>query len=233
MTHVEIESTEEPADRGMTLIEVLVAMALFAVLGSLLLGLALSTSAATQSTRNSTTVTEEARAALERMSRELRQSRGIDEVELPEDPANDPISFTFWTDFDGDGFRTGSASDPEVMKYTWNPITHRLYLSAPTVSPDALPVLAAKVTSFDLELRSSEWQYDTNGDGVTTWQELDAAGSPSGTCHGVPAVDPVGNCNDEPDQELASVDFVSMTLVVRDGNGGQTYTAQVDLRNRS
>ena len=72
------------ADSGVTLIEVLVSMGLFALVGSLLLGLALSTDSVTASTRSRAGVTEETRTAMERLSRELRQSAGIDAVTLPE-----------------------------------------------------------------------------------------------------------------------------------------------------
>ena len=115
-----------PRDGGMTLIEVLVAMGLFGVLASLLLGLALSTQAVTGDTRDRTGVNEEARIAMERIAREVRQSAGLDAVSLPGTPAHHTTtSFTFWTDFNNDDARTNNASDPEVMTYEWNPATAR------------------------------------------------------------------------------------------------------------
>lgn len=218
----EVDGTE-PNDQGMTLIEVLVAMGLFAVLSTLLLGLAVSTNAVTQDTRARTAVTEEARTAMERMTREVRQSSGLDAVTLPTDAAPDITSFTFWTDFDGDGVRDTNAADPEVLTYRWKHSTQRLSLTAQTDSGDETrPVLAANVTSFVVELRSSEWAFDTDGNGITTWQELDAKGAPVGNQNGVP---------DGP--ELTHIDLVAVTLTVQDGNGTQTYRTQIDLRNRS
>lgn len=211
-------------DQGMTLIEVLVAMGLFGILSTLLLGLAVSTSAITDDTRARTGVTEEARTAMERMTREVRQASEIESVTLPS--AANPTgitSFTFWTDFDGDGLKSGNAADPEVMTYRWNPANRRLSLTAQTGSvEETRPVLAADVSSFVVELRSSSWEYDANGDGITTWQELDAAGPP------------VGNGNGAPDiVELERIDLLAVTLTVEDGAGRQTYRTQIDLRNRS
>ena len=56
---------------------------LFATLGVLLLGLALSTGKVTSDTRALANVSEESRLAMERMTRELRQSSGLTAVELP------------------------------------------------------------------------------------------------------------------------------------------------------
>lgn len=207
-------------DDGMSLIEVLVAMGLFGLLGSLLLGLAVSTSAVTQDTKSRTVVTGEARTALERMTRELRQSAGLDAVTLP--GTGDYTSFTFWTDFDGDGFRDETADDPEVLTYCWSDVTDELTLSDDADCSLARPVLAGKVSSLQLELDSSEWTYDADGDGTTTWQELDTRVG-------------LGNNDGRPNgAELLHIDLVGVTLTVRDGTGGaQTFHTQIDLRNRT
>lgn len=208
------------ADSGMTLIEVLVSMGLFALIGSLLLGLALSTDSVTASTRARAGVTEETRTAMERLTRELRQSAGIEAVTLP--GPSSAMALTFWTDFDGDGVRDTAAADPEVLTYCWSPATLQLTLGATVDCDTARPVLAATVAAVQLELDSSEWAYDANGDGTTTWAELDQKGAP------------VGNQNGRPDgTELLHIDLVGVTITVRDGSGEQTYHTQIDLRNRS
>lgn len=211
----------EPRDAGISLVEVLVGMGLFAVLGSLLLGLALSTSKVTEDTRTLANVGEESRLAMERMTRELRQATTITAVQLP--PAS-TTAVTFWTDFNGNGVQEVNAADPEVLTYRWNPATSRLTLTANDASGTAVtrPVLAASVSSFTLGLRSSKWQYDTNADGSTTWQELDVVAAP------------VGNANSVPDAaELTHIDLVELSMTVLDGARAQTYTTKVDLRNRS
>ena len=210
-----------PRDAGISLVEVLVGMGLFAILGTLLLGLALSTSRVTSDTRTLANVGEESRLAMERMTRELRQASTITDVELP---PNATTAFTFWTDFDGNGVEDLNAADPEVLTYRWNPVTKRLTLTANDAAGVATtrPVLAANVSSFSLGLRSSKWQYDANADGATTWQELDAAAAP------------IGNHNSVPDAaELTNIDMVELSMTVLDGARAQTYTTKVDLRNRS
>lgn len=217
-----------PRDAGISLVEVLVGMGLFGVLGSLLLGLALSTSRVTEDTRALTNVNEESRLGMERLVRELRQADVIEAVHFPTD-AHDTTALTFWTDFDGDDVRETNAADPEVLTYRWDPDARLLTLTANDASGTAQtrPVLAVTVSDFTLGLFSSKWQYDGSipaqpADGRTTWQELDAAGLP------------IGNGNllaDNP--ELTSIDLVEVSMTVLDGARAQTYTTKVDLRNRS
>lgn len=250
---------QERLDRGFTLVEVLVAISLFGVLSSLLLGLALSTSAVTDEVKKRTTVTEEARAALERMTRELRQSAGLDEVILPSTPGGGPTSFTFFTDFDGDGIRSTNARDPEVMTYLWKPETQKLYLSAPTAadsgamqtsSPTAdpttvslvlRPVLAAKVVSFGMALCSSNWQYHSASADPSPWPPTNLSPGVALCPPGLTTWQeldhqplPVGNGNGRPDgPELKNIDMVVFAMQVRDGTGTQDYQTTVDLRNRT
>lgn len=213
-----------PRDQGLSLVEVLVAMGLFGLLSSVLLGFALSTSRVGDDTRRLANVNEESRLAMERLTRELRQAKELQSVQLPADPAVDHTALTFWTDFDGDGFEDLSAIDPEVLTYRWNPATQRLTLTANDASGTAVtrPVLAAKVSSFTVDLGSSLWQYDADGDGDTTWQEIDTAGPPVGNSDAVPN-----------GGELLLTDLVSVSMTVLDGPFAQTYRTEVDLRNRN
>jgi Tfp pilus assembly protein PilW len=212
---------QEPRDAGVSLVEVLVGIGLFATLGALLLGLALSTGKVTTDTRTLANVSEESRLAMERMTRELRQSRGLTDVQLP---GGSSTALTFWTDFNGNEAQDLNAADPEVLTYRWDPATSRLTLTANDATGAAVtrPVLAAQVSRFTVDLQSSKWQYDTSNDGVTTWQELDAAAAP------------VGNGNARPDgQELVFLDLVQISMTVLDGARAQTYNTKVDLRNRN
>ena len=82
-------------------------------------------------------------------------------------------SFTFSADFDGDGVIEPTATDPEELTYSWN--GSQLLLTAADVSGTVVtsPVLAAHVTSFAIDFRSSLWQYDCDGVNGTLWTELD------------------------------------------------------------
>lgn len=210
-------------DDGLSLIEVLVAMGLFGVLATLLLGLALSTSQVTEDTRGLANVTEQSRLAMERMTRELRQAEVILSVQLPA-IETDPTAVTFWTDFNGNHVQDVNAADPEVMTYRWDPGTRDLTLTANDLSGTAItrPVLGVNVTGFVLGLRSSKWQYDmAPADGTTTWQELDLAGAP------------VGNSDNKANNpELQHIDLVTLALTVSTDGHSQTYNTQVDLRNQ-
>lgn len=217
MTRRDDGSLSRHRDAGISLIEVLVGMGLFAVLGTLLLGFALSTSRVSEDTRALTTMNERSRLVMERLTRELRQAQAIQVVKLP--PAA-TTSVTFWTDFDGLPGE-GTIADPEVLTYTWDPSTKNLTLSAKGMT-GAASVLATDVSSFTLGLRSSKWQYDANADGRTSWEELDAAGAPVGNANGVP---------DGP--ELDNIDLVEISMTVQEGDRVQTYSTQVDLRNRN
>jgi prepilin-type N-terminal cleavage/methylation domain-containing protein len=214
--------SDQDQDQGFTLIEILVAMGLFGVLGTLLLGLALSTGRVTDDTRALTNVNEESRLSMERMARELRQASAV--LAATQHPASSTTSITFWTDFNGNGVQDLNAADPEVLTYRWNPATSRLTLTANDASGTAVtrPVLAANVTEFELGLRSSQWEYDGDADGITTWEELDAAGGAVGNGNGVP---------DQP--ELENIDLVSFSITVTNDGRIQTYSTQVDLRNRN
>jgi prepilin-type N-terminal cleavage/methylation domain-containing protein len=208
-------------DDGLSLVEVLVAMGLFGVLGTLLLGLALSTSQVTEDTRSLANVTEQSRLAMERMTRELRQAEEIQAVQFT---GGQPTGVTFWTDFNGNGAKDLNAADPEVVTYRWNAGSSELTLTANDASGTATtrPVLAADVTSFVIGLRSSKWQYDSSADGITTtWQELDQSGPPVGNADGV--------LNGP---ELAHIDLVSLAMTVSRGSQAQNYSTQVDLRNQ-
>ena len=212
----------EPRDSGMTLVEVLVAMGLFGVLSTLLLGLVLSTAKVSDDTRAAANVTEESRLATERMSRELRQANMIKAVQLTSLGAS-TTAFTFWTDFNGNGVEDLGTVDPEVLTYRWDPGSRQLTLTANDADGTSVtrPVLAGKVSGFDLQLRSSLWQYGGDphsADGVATWQDLDASS--------------IGNHNGRPDgTELDHIDLVAVTLTVTDGDTERKYVMQADLRN--
>lgn len=210
-----------PRDAGVTLIEVLVAMALFAVVGSVLLGFAVSTSRVTDQTRSMTLVSEETRLAMERFTRELRQASEVLHVAMPSS-AGGGTALTFWTDFNGNGLQDLGAADPEVLTYRWTPAGRQLTLTANDASGTAttLPVLAAAVSDFGIDLRSSAWQHDADGDGVTTWREIDVlAGNNNGVADSV--------------TELRLLDLVVVWITATDDTHEQSYRTQVDLRNRT
>lgn len=211
--------TDQPRDAGMTLVEVLISMTLFAVLGSLLLGLGMITSRANDDVRGLASVGEEARLGMERITRELRQASAVAAVSLPV-TANDPTRLTIMVDLDGNGCISTSAADPaqvEKITYTWKPSTDELLME---VDGYGSPLLATKVTDLDLDLDSSSWQYDADHDGTTTWEEIDASS--------------IGNHNPVSFSgvELTNIDLIRLTITTTDGSHTLQYTTRVDLRNQ-
>lgn len=234
-------------DQGFTLVEMLVAMVVLSALGTVFLTTVMGSQKSAKATSSEQDLNEEARLALNRMARELRQADALTEVRNPDGANYDSTaitSVTFTADFNGDGCIDGVAnttpapvcdpaddSNPETLTYCWDPTAtvRQLYLipgalaAGDTCQSQGLPILAGQVTSFKLSYRSNEYLYDADGDGITTWTELDDAGTP------------VGNNDDSlDDPELDNVDSVVIELTVSsNGAHTQTYTTQVDLRNLS
>jgi prepilin-type N-terminal cleavage/methylation domain-containing protein len=243
---------QEHRDSGFTLVEMLVAMVILGALGSVFLTTVFGAETSAKGTSSEQDLNEEARLALNRMARELRQADALTSVLNPDGTAYDSSAITavtFTADFNGDGCIDGvaltdgavctaySASNPETLTYCWDPSAsvRQLYLIPGSLSGSschvdgALPILAGQVTSFKLSYRSNEYLYDVTGgddgqsDGITTWTELDQAGSPVGNDDGV---------LDSP--ELANIDSIVIELnVSANGQHQQSYGTQVDLRNLS
>ena len=213
-------------DDGFTLVELLVSIGIFALLSTVVLSGLMSTAKTVNDVRSIANLTEEARVATERMTRELRQASVILDAHLPASET-DFTSVTFGVDFNGDHILNANAVDPEIVTYRFNPASGQLTFTAnnPSGTSVTRPILAANVTSFVLEFRSSLWEHDTTGpdlhpDGVTDWTEIDASA--------------IGNGNSIfDDGEFARIDSVGVTLQLLDGSRTQTYTTQVDLRNQN
>ena len=246
-----LRSRRRTADRGFTLIEMLVSIVVLAALGTVFLTTVFGAQGSANATGTQQDLNEEARLALNRMARELRQAEALTVVQNPDGASYDPdgiTSVTFTADFNGDGCIDGvvptpapspvptcqsyAASNPETLTYCWDPSAsvRQLYLIPGSITAGsgcqtsgALPILAGQVTSFKLSYRSNEYLYDADGDGITTWTELDEAGSP------------VGNNDDQLNStELTNTDSVVIDLVVSSaGLHSQSYVTQVDLRNLS
>lgn len=244
-------------DAGFTLVEMLVAMLVLGALGTVFLTTVLGSETSAKNTSSEQDLNEEARLALNRMARELRQADALSTVRNPDGTAYDPSAITavtFTADFNGDGCIDGvaptpapspapvcqpyTASNPETLTYCWDPSANvrQLYLVPGTLPGDtcqatgALPILAGQVTSFKLSYRSNEYLYDV--DGTESTQGGDGITTWTELDQAGP---PVGNDDGQLNSpELDNVDSIVIELSVSaSGNHEQDYTTQVDLRNLS
>ncbi len=214
-------SDDEDLQAGFTMIELLVAMALIGVLMGIITTTVTGSKRSADTVRQVNNLNEEARLALNRISRELRQAKEVQSVSGSDGAAG----LTFWVDFNGNGTVDASASDPEELTYRWD--GSRILLSAADTASTTVtqPILSGEVSAFRLDYRSSQYEYDCDGDGVTTWQELDDS-----SCG--PVGNTVGNGNGVLDDgELVHVDSVVLTFSVLEGSRQQDYRTQIDLRN--
>ncbi len=238
----------ERRDDGFTLVELMVACSLAIVLVGLALGVVVNTSQAVVTTRQLQSVNEEARQAVNRMARDIRQANRIVTAVNPDGPAFDPsalVAVRFQSDFDGDSCIGGvpaaggpgsclpySAANPEDLTYCYEPAAGQLFVvdnqaagvtavtPATTTCGGGQPLLAGNVLALRIEYRSALYRFDLSpSDGVTTWREVDSATSPTSNRNGVL------------DVELASVDAVVLDLTLGSGGRRQAYRTQIDLRN--
>lgn len=231
-------------DEGMTLIELLVAMSLVMVIAAGSLTTVILSSDVVKLGRDVQNLNEEARHAVNRMARDLRQAEELVVGLNPAGPAHNEdavVAVRFRADYDGDGCSGTAAagclphdpSNPEDVTYCFDPGERQLYImdnqvsglpvltASSTSCEGGQPLLAGNVSSLGISYRSSAYLYDTDGDGVTDWTELDSAGLP------------VGNSNGVLDAELAGVNSLVLELTVSVDGHSQDYRTQVDLRNRT
>jgi prepilin-type N-terminal cleavage/methylation domain-containing protein len=152
---------------GFTLIELLVAMALFLVLGAITLTAIVSLSKGLDHERVTSDITSEARVALERMAREVRQAQ---ELESPL-----PGSMKLSIDFDGNGVIDGSLADPEVVTYAHDSANDSIAMTAqdPSGTTVTAALLAGQVKDLTFRYRSSNWQKYGPNDEVSNADDVD------------------------------------------------------------
>lgn len=224
-------------DRGFTLVELLVAIVLMGIIGTVVFTSVLAGQRAANTSRTVNDLNEEARLVLNRMSRELREAQRVTAVTNVNGPgfaATNDVKITFEVDFNGNGVIEPTAADPERITYQYDYAQQRLLLVA---AGSTYPVLAANVASFTVDLTSRKYRYDgtpasgmvcatgTQGsllDGTIHWWEIDSHASRAD-----------GNCNGVLDAELASIDSIWLQLKVLYGAKQQEYRTRVDLRNAS
>jgi prepilin-type N-terminal cleavage/methylation domain-containing protein len=231
---------------GFTLVELLVSMMILVVISTVAMSVVVNSSSAVKTSTQVQGLNEEARLAINRMARDLRQASAIVTAVDPDGPSytsSGIVAIRLNADFDGDGCLGGvgtgclaySSGNPEDITYCYEFSSKQLYVidnqaagvtpvtSSTTSCSGGQPLLAGNVDSFKIEYRSNQYRYDLNpSDGVTTWRELDESAAP------------IGNQNGQLDSvEMANIDSVVLNVTMKVSGHPQVYRTQVDLRNRS
>lgn len=239
-------------DAGFTLVELLVAMLVLGVMITVAMTVVVNSQDTVTTSKQLQDINEEARQAVNRMARDVRQATRVVTAVNPDGPAYNPASLTavrFEADFDGDGCIAGvapspapvpaptckpyDAGNPEDITYCFQSGVRQLYVidnntvASPisSTSTDCLggqPLLAGNVSSFAVEYRSNKYRHDLSPSDGITTWRELDTALP-----------PVGDGNGLLGVELAEVDSVVLSVRMELGGRTQDYRTQVDLRNRS
>ena len=203
-------------ERGFTLVELLVAIALFSVISVAFYSVMISGTDGSQTSRNVAETAEEARLGFNRIVRDTREADSIESAS--------PTSYNVKIDFNADGVyeNPNSLGDYEDVTFAYDAVNDVITVNDEVLMRGVLPPEGGEPM---FEFGSNLLQYDWDADGITTWQELDRARD-----FGVVGV---GNADGELNEgELPYITDISMNLNVRVGSSEETFTSLVQMRNR-
>jgi prepilin-type N-terminal cleavage/methylation domain-containing protein len=198
-------------DAGLTMTELLVAIGIFAIVSTSFYSVLFAVQRGSEDARRVASVSEEARLGFNRMVRDTREG-----LELTAASANE---FTVRVDFEND--------DLGPQDLTYKKTGNEIQLNNETLMEGVDCIRQSGSCVQDVfRYTSNRLEFDWNGDGVTSWEELDASAAPS---HGVIGV---GNNDGELNDELAFVSDVMFALEVSNGDSNGDLIASAQLRNR-
>jgi hypothetical protein len=200
------------SEAGYGLAEMLVALTLFLVIIGGVYTLMFSGAEGSDTARSVAHISEEARLTLNRLIRDTREGDALSAVT--------PSSYNVKVDFDGDGIyeNPNQSGDYEDLSISFDPGAGTIDLNGQLLV-DGIEVVPGK----HLFTYSSNFlEFDSNGDGVTTWEELDMATDSA-----------VGNGNGLLDGlELAYISSVNVAVRITEGDESADFYAEAQLRNR-
>ena len=205
-------------EAGFTLVEVLVTLTVFAVASTAIYSLLLSVASGSRTSRSLVKTSEEARLGFNRMVRDTREGERL--------IAATPQGYTVQVDFNGDGIIQATPSDPsgdyERLEFAYQPATGgagTITLNGEVLMAgvDCLRTSSGSCRQDVFRYLSNRLEYDLNGDGVTTWQELDASSA--------------GNNDGQLNTELPLVSNIIFALRVTQGSVKSAFTAEAQMRN--
>lgn len=213
-------------EQGFTLVELLVVLALAAMVTTAMYQVMFSATRGSRAAENAIRVTEEARLGFNRMVRDTREAQSIGNATA--------TSFEVRIDFNGDNAISdapigGELGSYEKLTFTFNAGAQTVTVTCCTATTPVTETLMTGVTCVlrsdntcepAFTFSSSRLELDTDGDGVAEPTELDqsqAVGNQNGTLDGA---------------ELASIDRVTFALRVRQGQAANDFYADAQLRNK-
>jgi prepilin-type N-terminal cleavage/methylation domain-containing protein len=199
-------------DAGFTMMELLVAMFIFALVSSAFYTVMFTVKSGTRRSRNVAVVSEEARLGFNRMVRDTREGQEL--------TAGSTNSFTVRVDYENDGL------GPQTLTFSKSGSTIQLNSEKLMDGVDCIKNTGGACRQSVFRYTSNRLEYDWNADGITTWQELDISSSPT---YGVVGV---GNNDGVLNVELPFITDVTFALQVTQGGTNSNFIAQAQLRNR-
>ena len=203
---------------GYTIVEVLVAISLFSVLSVGFYQVLFSQARGADSIRSGAAIGDEARLGFARMVRDTREADAL--------TAATPTSFTIRVNFNGDAYyqNPNPLGDDEVITYAFDSAAGTITLNGQVLMRGVGMVGTPPQDVF--QFASNYLDYDWDGNGTTTWSELDSAGS-----HGITGVGDGDGVFDGP--EFPYVTSVSFNLKLSDGGRSTNLLATSQMRNRT
>lgn len=154
----------ERSESGFTLVEVLVAFAMFSVLSISFYAVVFGAVRGSGTSRSVAKVSEEARLGLNRMVRDTREAERIVDLDITAASASYSIRVDFNRDRD-----SSDAGEEEEFVYT--AATEEITLNGDVLVRGVEKIPGTEIFSFSSNLL----EYDANGDGVATYDEVFAA----------------------------------------------------------
>ncbi|MEA2475922.1 MAG: hypothetical protein QOC87_121 [Actinomycetota bacterium] len=229
------------SEGGYSLIEMLVAIALFALVSGGFYQVLLQQTKATNTTRAGAHIADEARLGFNRMVRDVREADSVSAASI--NASTGAASFTVKVNYNGDSQYTSD----EILTYTYDPVAKTISLNTVGGTPEILmsgvspagnttpacPV-ATYATGCVFSYMSSYLDYDWNSDGFTTWQEVDDSAC---AAHGITGV---GDCNGGGGAsgqvldagEWPYITSISFAIKVTDGARSTNFFDNTQMRNR-
>jgi len=193
-------------ERGFTLVELMVAVMLFAIIVTTLYSLVFSGVGGSDTSRDVVRISEEARLGFARMVRDAREADGIQSATA--------TSFTVRIDFNADG-DTGDTD--EVETFAFQTSTGQVTLNGELLMEGVEQVAGLDPFSYS----ANQLDFDSNADGEATWQEVDNSPDLAG-----------GNENGVLDGgEFPYLTNISFALRIAEGDRATAFYGEAQLRN--